>query len=267
MAGASTPAPPRTAPRPGTGRGSGFQEAYYTSSVEFVWSDPGPTTSSTHDRTDPRVSTPRVALVADEQLDRRVARVTWHGGDAGGSGLAGYQLQRRSGTGAWHTVHLGGLHAVSFKFQLPTASSIHFRVRAVDGAGNHSVWKSTPAVQGRLVQSQAATLTGVWRTLVKPAASGGTSRYTLSADARATFRFTGRAVAVVAPTGPIRGKARIIVDGKSVAVVDLGQSGFSQRRLVWSRSWSTSHRHTLRIVALGTHGRTRVDLDAFLVLR
>jgi hypothetical protein len=243
-----------------------IQEAYYKSGVEFVWSDPGPAGGGTHDRTDPRVSTPRVTLVAGRQLGRRVARVSWHGGDAGGSGLARYELQRRRGSGAWHTVELQGVHATSFRFQVSQTASIHFRVRAIDGAGNHSGWKTAATVSGHLVQSGRVALKGPWRTLAKPAASGGTSRFTVSTGARATFRFTGRSVAIVAPMGPGRGKARIIVDGKRVAVIDLRGSDHSQRRLVWARTWSTAGRHTLRVQPLGTHGRPRVDLDAFLVL-
>ena len=57
------------------------------------------------------------------------------------------------------------------------------------------------------------------------------------------------------------------MDGKPVAVVDLRRGGHSQRQLVWVKARSTSGRHTVRIQALGTHGRPRVDLDAFLVMR
>jgi Stage II sporulation protein len=244
-----------------------IQEAYYRSGLEFVWSEPGPAGGGTHDRTDPRVSTPRVTLVAGQQLGRRVARITWHGDDAGGSGLAHYQLQRRSGSGAWHTVQLQGVLATTFRFQVSPTASVHFRLRAIDGAGNHSDWKTAISVRGHIVQSGHVTLRGPWRTLVKPAASGGTSRFTVTKGARATFRFTGRSVAVVAPTGPGRGKARIFLDGKRVAIIDLRGSDHRQRQLVWARTWSTAGRHTLRVQSLGTRGRPRVDIDAFLVLR
>ena len=102
---------------------------------------------------------------------------------------------------------------------------------------------------------------------MKPARIGWHQPVHLSKGARATFRFSGRSVAIVAPTGPGRGKARIILDGKRVAVIDLRGDDHSQRRLVWVRTWSTAGRHTLRVQSLGTHGRPRVDLDAFLVLR
>lgn len=244
-----------------------IQEAYYRADVEYVWSDVGPAGGGSHDRKDPRVSTPRLTLVTGQRLDRRAGRISWHGADTGGSGLARYQLQRRRGDGTWRTVQLQGVQATSFRFRLPLTTRIRFRVRAIDGNGNTSDWTMGTTIDGRLVQSQRATLAGPWRTLRKRGASGGTSRFSVRKGAAATFRFTGRSVAIVAPTGAARGKARIIVDGKRVGVIDLHGSGHSQRRLVWARSWSTGHRHTLRIEVLGTNGRPRVDLDAFLVMR
>ena len=244
-----------------------IQEAYYKSGVEFVWSDPGPAGGRSHDRTDPRVSTPHIALVAGQQLGRRVARISWHGDDTGGSGLARYQLQRRRGSGVWQTVRLPGVHATSLRFQMRPGSEVHFRVRAIDGAGNHGAWKHAATVRGRLVQSGHVTLTGHWQNRTQSGASGDTSRFTVSKGALATFRFVGRSVAIVASTGPGRGKARVVVDGKRVAVVDLRRRHGGQRRLVWVKAWSTPGHHTLRIHVLGTHGRPRVDLDAFLVMR
>ena len=71
----------------------------------------------------------------------------------------------------------------------------------------------------------------------------------------------------MAPTGPGRGRARIIVDGKRVAVIDLRGGEHIQRRVVWAKSWTNSRRHTVRVLVLGTDGRPRVDLDAFVVMR
>jgi hypothetical protein len=243
-----------------------IQERYY-GAVEFVWSDTSPAGSGSKDKRDPKVSTPRLTLVTGQQVDQRAGRVSWHGSDTGGSGLVRYQLQRRVDGRRWRTVQLQGVRATSFRFRLPVSSSIRFRIRAMDADGNTSAWKIGGPITGRVVQSQSATLTGPWRTLLKPAALGGTSRFTLRKGAEATLRFTGRAAAIVAPTGPGRGRARVIVDGKRVAVIDLRGTSHSQRLLVWSRTWKTGHRHTVRLEALGTPGRPRVDLDAFLVMR
>jgi len=243
-----------------------IQERYYRS-VEFVWSDTGVAGGGPKDKRDPKVSTPRLTLVTGQQIDARAGRMSWHGSDTGGSGLARYQLQRRVAGGRWRTVELQGIRATSFRFRLQTAASVRFRVRAIDADGNSSAWNTSSSLSGHIIQSQSADLTGPWRTLLKQAALGGTSRFTLRKGAEATLRFTGRAVAIVAPTGPGRGKARVIVDGKRVAVVDLRGGDHNQRLLVWSQTWKSGDRHTVRLEALGTPGRPRVDLDAFLVMR
>lgn len=87
------------------------------------------------------------------------------------------------------------------------------------------------------------------------------------AGASSTLTFTGRAVARVASVGPDRGAARIIVDGRTVATVDLRSSTKRHRVVVWSRTWSSAERHTLTIRVVGTSGRPRVDVDGFLVVR
>lgn len=243
-----------------------IQERYY-GSVQFVWSDTGVAGGGSKDKRDPTVTSPRLTLVTGQQVDARAGRMSWNGSDTGGSGLARYQLQRRVAGGRWRTVELQGIRATSYRFRLPASRSIRFRVRAIDADGNASAWKTGASLNGRIVQSQAATLTGPWRTLLKQAALGGTSRFTLRKGAQATLRFTGRAVAIVAPTGPGRGKARVIVDGKRVAVIDLRGTDHDQRLLVWSRTWKSGDRHTVRLEAMGTPGRPRVDLDAFLVMR
>jgi len=39
------------------------------------------------------------------------------------------------------------------------------------------------------------------------------------------------------------------------------------RRIVFSRAWTASRTHVVRVVNLGTAGRRRVDVDAFLVIQ
>jgi hypothetical protein len=244
-----------------------IQEAYYRSHVDFVWSDPDPASGRKRDHRDPVVSTPRLTLVAGPRLDRHTGRISWKGTDTGGSGIARYRLQRQVGRGRWQDVRLQGLRATSFRFRMPVVRVVRFRVRAIDADGNSSAWNTGPAISGRVVQSEEVALSRGWRTLAKPAASGGSSRYTVRKGAQATIHFRGRSIAIVAPTGPGRGRAHIILDGKRVGVVDLRAADHNQRRLVWARSWAKGGRHTLRVVTLGIDGRRRFDLDAFLIVR
>ena len=60
-----------------------------------------------------------------------------------------------------------------------------------------------------------------------------------------------------------RGRARIYVDGRFVKTVDLRRSGFLARAAVFTKRWVTARRHTIRIVVVGTGGRSMVAIDDF----
>ena len=57
------------------------------------------------------------------------------------------------------------------------------------------------------------------------------------------------------------------VDDEDRATVDLYAGSPLHRRLVYRARWAVSGSHTLRIVVVGTPGRPRVGVDAFVVLR
>ena len=57
------------------------------------------------------------------------------------------------------------------------------------------------------------------------------------------------------------------MNGAYVTTVDLYRSASHYREIAWQKAWSTSARRTVRLVVVGTAGRPRVDVDAFVVLR
>jgi hypothetical protein len=77
--------------------------------------------------------------------------------------------------------------------------------------------------------------------------------------------FTGRSIEWVSRKGPARGKAQIYINGVLKATVDLYASSYQNQRVVWAANYSTSTTRTISIRVLGTSGRPRVDLDAFVV--
>ena len=105
--------------------------------------------------------------------------------------------------------------------------------------------------------------TGVWRSARHPAYVGDSVRYAVTSGARATFTFDGHAVSWSGPVGPTRGQARIYVDGKLAARVDLFAKSFSPHKTVWSRSWPVNARHTIAIEVVGTKSRPFVAIDEF----
>jgi hypothetical protein len=60
---------------------------------------------------------------------------------------------------------------------------------------------------------------------------------------------------------------KVYVDGSYATTIDTYAADWSARQVVWSRTWAGSGSHTVKLVVVGTAGRPRVDLDAFLVLR
>ena len=115
----------------------------------------------------------------------------------------------------------------------------------------------------RLIADRSAAIAydGRWRTAQHGGYRGDTVRYATSRGASATLTFPGRGVTWFGPTGPTRGRAKVYVDGRLVKTVDLRRSGFRARAAVFSKRWSTTRKHTIRIVVLGTPGRSMVAID------
>jgi hypothetical protein len=97
--------------------------------------------------------------------------------------------------------------------------------------------------------------------------SGGSAKFARAAGASATYSFTGRSIAVVVPKGPTRGRVKVYVNGTYLTTVDLYAPTTQYRVLIWQRAWSTSATRTIRLVAVGTLTRPRIDLDAFATLK
>jgi hypothetical protein len=219
----------------------------------------------------PTTSTPRTALRSGATLSGTATpvRISWTGSDGSrGSGIVRFVLSRSVNGGAWTTIS-GLLTGTSFNTVLANGKAYRFRVRAVDRDGNTGAWKTGPSATPRLVQQTSSSIRYVktWATTTSAVYSGGTARSSSVAGASATFTFTGRAVALIASTGPNRGRAKVYVNGALVTTIDLSLTAPANRVLVWQRWWSTSATRVVKVVVLGTTGRPRVDVDAFEVLR
>jgi len=222
------------------------------------------------DRTAPVAAAPTgYAFVAGSILGASSIslKVAWPAGTDGLSGILRYHLAtERAGTPSGSpaaTADRSMIRAVGF------GSTYRFRVRARDRAGNQGEYASGPLVKPLRYQETSAGVvySGVWRRQSSTTFSGGQSRYATRAGARATFTFTGRAVAVVAPKSASRGSAKVYIDGAYAGTVSLYRSSAASRVVVFAKSWSSSGRHTVRLVVAGTARHPRIDVDAFVVLR
>jgi subtilisin family serine protease len=195
-------------------------------------------------------------------------RVGWAIASDEQSGVVAYGLQTQTGTGSWVTA-LGSTTARSTSRTLRFGLTYGFRDRARDGAGNWGAFATGPAIAPLRYQdtNSRVTYNRSWRTYSTPSASGGHTHYASRSGAAATFRFTGRAFALIAPKGPTRGSLKLYVDGSYVGTVSLHRSSSVPRVVVAGRSWSISGPHTVKVVVVGTARHPRVDIDAFAILR
>jgi UDP-3-O-acyl-N-acetylglucosamine deacetylase len=69
-------------------------------------------------------------------------------------------------------------------------------------------------------------------------------------------------LAALAGTGV--SQAEIWVDGVRVKTIDLKAATLKYRQVVWSTAWDVVGTHTVVVKVLGTVGRPRVDVDAFV---
>jgi hypothetical protein len=194
------------------------------------------------------------------------ALVSWAAASDATSGVAGYELQTSIDGGAW-------VPSVATSYSIRAVSRTQtighryqYRLRARDAVGNWSVPSDGPAMTSGLVQDRARAVaySGTWRRVLYSGASGGSTTYATSAGARATMRFTGRAVAIVAPVGRGRGSARIYVDGRYRGIVSFRASTGRSRVVMYATTFAAVGTHTIQ---LRLAGNGRVDLDAFVVLR
>jgi hypothetical protein len=219
------------------------------------------------DTTPPTASAPSHRLVNGSAISggRTAVRLAWTGSDAA-SGIARYELAQSTDGGAWTTVSTT-LTAATLDRALAPNHTYRFRIVAVDGAGNRSgpVYGPTFRLTHYGETNSRIAYAGSWSLVTGSPYWGAKAKASSRAGARATLTFTGRSVEWIARTGPTRGKAQVFVNGVLKATVDLYASTYQNQRVVWTGSWSSSATRSVSIRVLGTSGRPRVDLDAFVV--
>jgi hypothetical protein len=214
------------------------------------------------DRTPPAVTAPwpRITFRTGAWLDRARVRLAWSASDPQGP-LSRQEILRAIGSGSLSVLgHVGGA-ATTYDTTLERFKKTTFRIRPYDAAGNH-VLSDPLRVKLLPSQSKKATLSGGWTQRFRTNASNGDLEHATKKGARATFRFTGRGVAVVAPTGPSKGVIRLRIDGRPVGTVDLAAIANGPKRVVFASKDLASGPHTLTVIVRSGP----VDLDAFLVL-
>ncbi|HKO34338.1 MAG TPA: glycoside hydrolase family 3 N-terminal domain-containing protein [Candidatus Limnocylindria bacterium] len=220
------------------------------------------------DTTAPTVDAPRTALIAGGQLGQAVSplRTTWSASDP--CHISRYVLQRQTDGGAWIGQGPADGTDTATVRTAPIGSTIAYRLRATDGAGNTSSYTLGRPFRLRATQESGAGVSFAksWQTVASSDAAGGGMAFSRVAGASATFTFSGYAVSWVAARGPHRGRADVYVDGHLAHRIDLHAATPQARSIAFARRWADNGMHTIEIVNLGTAGHPRVDVDAFIRL-
>ena len=224
------------------------------------------------DSTAPTVSAPSAIPRAGSALSGTSIPLTvyWSGDDnIGGSGIDHFVVERSTDGGSSWSTAVASTTAKSVPVLVPASGTVRFRVVAWDVAGNHRTGSAGILLTPRLIQQ---TTTAVhwyrtWTTSASTSYSGGSVRYGITAGASASYTFTGRSIAFVTTKATTRGKVKVYVNGVYKATVDLSRSPTQYRSVAWQQTFPTSASRTIKLVVVGTSGRPRVDLDAFVVVK
>ncbi|MEU1177449.1 N-acetylmuramoyl-L-alanine amidase [Streptomyces sp. NPDC005820] len=138
-------------------------------------------------------------------------------------------------------------------------------LRAYDYAGNYRTasLSSTPVI----LQETSATKSGTWTSRSSTSYLGGKSYSSGTKGASLTWTFTGRSAAWVVSRAATSGQAYVYVDGVKTATVDLKSSTTLYRQAIWTKTWSSSAKHTIKIVVVGTSGRPTVTTDGLIYIK
>ncbi|MFE4538968.1 N-acetylmuramoyl-L-alanine amidase [Streptomyces scopuliridis] len=136
---------------------------------------------------------------------------------------------------------------------------------AYDQAGNTGA--ASVAGTPMIVQESSATKSGTWTTKSSTSYLGGKSYSSSAKNASLSWTFTGRSVAWVVSRASTSGQAYVYLDGTKVATVDLKSSTTKYRDAIFTKTWSSSAKHTIKIVVVGTSGRPTLTTDGIVYLK
>lgn len=181
--------------------------------------------------------------------------------------IAGYVLDVAVDGGGWKSLaSLPGDRTTYDRLFLPGHDYL-FRLVAQDGRGLSSRPARSDKFRFAVFQetNRAVRYAGTWTPMIYDMALGGATRWTTETGASASFSFSGRQVAIVGPKGPTRGRAKVYLDGAYVGTIDQWRSVGWSRQVLMVRILGAGGTHVLKIVALGTAGHPRVEVDGFVV--
>lgn len=184
-------------------------------------------------------------------------RFTWTGTDIG-TGLSHVRIGPNE-TCCYTT----GAEQTSFDFTVEPRSAVAWRLWLYDGVGRLTKtirdgyvapvdWRTTKRSDG-------------WRRHADASAIDGSEWRSARAGDRFTVSAAGRSLAWVATTGPTRGRADVVLNGRVVDTVNLYSAERRAQRVVWAGKLPLGTTSTLTIVNRSGDRRPTVGVDALLL--
>ncbi|MGW1912282.1 peptidoglycan recognition protein family protein [Streptomyces sp. NPDC002076] len=158
-----------------------------------------------------------------------------------------------------------GPTATSSSRTAASGTAATWSMRAYDYAGNYRT--SSPSYTPVILQETSAVKSGSWTTRSSTSYLGGKSYSSGSKGASLTWTFTGRSASWVVSRASSSGQAYVYVDGVKVSTVDLKSSTTLYRQAIWTKTWSSSAKHTVKIVVVGTSGRPTITTDGLVHIK
>lgn len=196
-------------------------------------------------------------------------RLTWTAGTDAGSGVQGYRVTKSVNGGAFTEV-TPMTTALGISLDLPnSAITYRFCVYTIDNRNNVSGPRCSATFTTRSYSESNANIryTGTWTLSSSTVYVGGKAKVSSARNATATLGFRGNRVGWYARLGPAYGQARVYIDGALVKTVNLNAATIFDRKLVYTKSWTSVGNHSIRIVVVGTSGHPKVVLDQIFVLQ
>ena len=193
-------------------------------------------------------------------------RTTWGAATDTESGVVSYLVERQDNSGPFVGMRTP---STSITAPLRIGVPVRYRISAIDAVGNVGPPVYSAIYRPTLYQSTSyTTVTGSWGTTTHASYSGGSTRYSSTAGATATFTSTlARSIAIVTTKAASSGSFKVYVDNVYKGTISTYSATTKFRQLVYQFNWPTAGTHRIKIVVVGTAGRPRVDMDAFVVLR
>ncbi|MFF0203230.1 peptidoglycan recognition protein [Streptomyces sp. NPDC005017] len=144
-----------------------------------------------------------------------------------------------------------------------TAST--WSMQANDYAGNSRTASAvyTPVI----LQETSAVKSGTWTARSSTSYLGGKSYSSGTKNASLSWTFTGRSASWVVSRASGSGQVYVYVDGVKVSTVDLKSTSTLYRQAIWTKTWTASAQHTVKIVVVGTTGRPTITTDGLVYIK